>query len=138
MKKVHRMLQMAQVGPDDMVYDLGCGDGRMIVTAARHYGARAVGIELDPLRWAWCQLLVTVLGLRDRVRVVYGDFFAQDLSDGNVVTCYLLQRTNEELQGKLKRQLMPGSRVVSHAFTFPALRLRRKDGEADLYLYTVD
>jgi SAM-dependent methyltransferase len=137
MRKVHRMLEMAEVGPEDLVYDLGCGDGRLIVTAARRYGARAVGIELDPLRWAWCQVLVTVLGLRGQVQVVYGDFFAKDLQDADVVTCYLMQSTNEELQGKLMRELIPGARVVSHAFTFPELRLRRRDGEANLYLYNV-
>jgi len=78
MSMVHEMLTMAEVGPDDLVYDLGCGDGRIIVTAARRYGARAVGIELDPLRFVWCQILVTVLGLRNRVRIVYGDFYKQD------------------------------------------------------------
>lgn len=137
MSKVHRMLQMAGVGPGDLVYDLGCGDGRMIVTAARHYGARAVGIEIDPLRYLWCQMLITVLGLRDRVRIVYGSFFRQDLSDADVVTCYLLQSTNEELEGKLKQELDPSTRVVSNSFTFPRLHLLRRDGEADIHLYNV-
>jgi SAM-dependent methyltransferase len=126
---------MAEVGPGDIVYDLGCGDGRMIVTAARRYGARAVGIEIDPLRYLWCQTLITVLGLRDRVRVVYGSFYRQDLSGADVVTCYLLQSTNEKLEGKLKRELHPNTRVVSNEFTFPGLHLRRRDGEAKLYLY---
>jgi cyclopropane fatty-acyl-phospholipid synthase-like methyltransferase len=135
--KVRRMLDMAEVGPRDTVYDLGCGDGRVIVTAARRYGARAVGIEIDPLRYAWCQVLITVLGLRSRVRVVYGDFFSQDLREASVVTCYLLQSTNERLQGKLARELRPGTRVVSHSFTFPRLRLLRRDEKADLRLYTL-
>ena len=103
MSKVRKMLEMAEVGPGDIVYDLGCGDGRVIVTAARRYGARAVGIEIDPLRYLWCQTLITVLGLRDRVRVVYGSFYRKDLSGADVVTCYLLQSTNERLEGKLKR-----------------------------------
>jgi len=137
MSKVHRMLRMAEVGPDDLVYDLGCGDGRMIITAARRYGARAVGIELDPLRYLWCQMLITIMGLRSRVRIVFGDFFKQDLSDADVVTCYLLQSTNEKLQGKLQQELMPGARVVSNSFTFPGLRLLRRDGKAELYLYNV-
>jgi predicted RNA methylase len=89
MGKIHKMLSMAEVGPDDLLYDMGCGDGRMVVTAARRYGARAVGIEIDPLRYLWCQFLVSLLGLRERVRIVYGDFYAQDLHDANVVTCYL-------------------------------------------------
>jgi len=129
---------MAEVGPDDLVYDLGCGDGRMIITAARHYGARAVGIELDPLRYLWCQMLITVMGLRSRVRVLHGDFFEQNLSDADVVTCYLLQSTNEKLEGKLRQELMPGTRVVSNTFTFPGLHLLRRDGKAELYLYNLN
>jgi predicted RNA methylase len=133
--KVQDMLAMAETGPDDLVYDLGCGDGRIIIIAARNFGAQAVGIEIDPLRYLWCQLLITVLGLRDRVRVVRGDFFAQDLSEAGVVTCYLLQSTNEELQAKLVRELQPDARVVSSDFTFPELQLLRQDGEAKIYLY---
>ena len=106
--------------------DLGCGDGRMIITAVRRYGARAVGIEIDPLRYLWCQFLVSVLGLRDRVKIIFGNFFSQDLSDADVITCYLLQDTNEKLEGKLKQELRPGTRVVSHDFTFPGLSKVRR------------
>jgi predicted RNA methylase len=125
---------MAQVGPGDLVYDLGCGDGRMIVTVARRYGARAMGIEIDPPRYLWCQMLITVLGLRDRVRIIYGDFFNQDLSDADVVTRYLLQDTNDKLEGKFKQELHPGTRVVSNTFFFPGLRQVRQDDEAGPYL----
>jgi predicted RNA methylase len=125
---------MAEVGPDDVVYDLGCGDGRTIVTAARRYGARAVGIELDPLRYIWCQSLITILGLRDRVCVIYGDFFNQDLSNADVVTCYLLQSTNNKLEEKFKRELRVGTRVVSNTFTFSGLEKVRQDDNARLYL----
>lgn len=135
MSKVRKMLELAEVGPDHRVYDLGCGDGRLIVTAARRYGARSVGIELDPLRYLWCQGLITVLGLRGRVRVVRGDFFAEDLGDADVVTCYLLQSTNEKLEEKLQRELRPGARVVSYEFTFPGLHLMREDDEAKVYVY---
>jgi SAM-dependent methyltransferase len=135
MVMVHKMLTIAQVRPGDLVYDLGCGDGRTIVTAARRYGARAVGIEIDPLRYLWCQSLITVLGLRSRVRIVYGNFFKQDLSDASVVTCYLLQDTNNKLEGKLKQELRPGTRVVSNTFSFPGLPQVRRDGDARLYLY---
>jgi SAM-dependent methyltransferase len=131
---VNKMLTMAEVGPGDLVYDLGCGDGRMIVTAARRYGARAVGIEIDPLRYLWCQILITVLGLRDRVKIVFGDFFTRDLRDANVVTCYLLQDTNNKLEGKFERELRPGTRVASNTFTFPGLLNVRQDGGAALYL----
>lgn len=131
---VNKMLIIADVGPDDLVYDLGCGDGRIIVTAARRYGARAVGIEIDPLRYLWCQLLITVLGLRDQVQVVFGDFFGKDLSEADVVTCYLLQVTNEKLEAKLLEDLRPGTRVVSNYFTFPGLIKVRESGDARLYL----
>ena len=137
MSMVHKMLQMAEVRPDDLVYDLGCGDGRIIITAARRYGARAVGIELDPLRYLWCQMLITVLGLRDRVRIVQGNFFKQDLSAADVVTCYLLRDTNKKLQGKFKDELSPYTRVVSNYFTFPGLQLVNEDKEEKLYLYSL-
>jgi len=135
MSMVHKMLTMAEVGPDDLVYDLGCGDGRMIITAARRYGSRAVGIELDPLRYLWCQMLITILGLRDRITIIYGDFFTQNLSEANVVTCYLLQSTNNKLERKLMQELQSGTRVVSNYFTFSNLRLVRQDKEAELYMY---
>ena len=128
---------MAEVGPDDLVYDLGCGDGRIIITAARRYGARAVGIELDPLRYLWCQMLITVLGLRDRVRIVQGNFFKQDLSAADVVACYLLRDTNKKLQDKFKNELSPNTRVVSNYFTFPGLQLVNEDKEEKLYLYSL-
>jgi SAM-dependent methyltransferase len=134
MDTVNRMLTVAEVGPGDLVYDLGCGDGRIIVTAARRFGARAVGIEIDPLRYLWCQLVITVLGLRGRVEVIFGNFFTQDLSQADVVTCYLLQVTNEKLEAKLKDDLRPGARVVSNYFTFPGLMKVRENGDARLYL----
>jgi SAM-dependent methyltransferase len=135
LRTVRKMLDLAKVGPGDRIYDLGCGDGRTLVTAARRYRAQAVGIEIDPLRYVWCQTLITILGLRDRVRVVYGDFFAQDLSEADVVTCYLLDSTNRKLQKKLLSELDPDARVVSHMFAFPELHLVHYDKQDQLYLY---
>ena len=134
MKSVHKMLDMAEVSPGDLVYDLGCGDGRMVITAARRYGARAVGFEIDPLRYLWCLLLVRILGLGDRVRIVYGNFFNQDLSEADVVTCFLLKWTNNKLEAKLKEELRSGVRVVSNTFVFSGLEEVRVDGDARLYL----
>lgn len=132
---VHKMLQLAKVGPDDLVYDLGCGDGRIIILAARHYGSQAVGVEIDPLRYIWCQILVTVLGLRDRVQIIYGDFFDLDLSDADVVTCYLNPSIHEKLEAKFGKELKTSARVLSKDFIFPNSNLIKEDGESNLYLY---
>lgn len=134
MKTVHKMLSMANVGPGDLVYDLGCGDGRLLITAARSYGARAVGIELDPLRFVWCQIVITLLGLRGRITVIHGNFFRQDFSSADVVACYLLQETNDILEEKLKNDLEPGTRIVSNTFDFTEFNLIRRDGLVRLYI----
>lgn len=138
MKTVHKMLRLAEVGPDDTVYDLGCGDGRTIITAARRYGARAVGIEIDPLRYIWCQIVVTLCGVRDCVEIRYGNFFAHDLSPATVVTCYLLQSTNNKLEEKLLQELHPGTRVVSNTFFFPTTPAVSGDDAVRLYLFYPD
>ncbi len=98
MRMVGQMLDLANVQPDEVVYDLGCGDGRLVVAAARKYKARGVGIELNPLFWLWCQILITVLGLRGRVTVHLGNFYSSELRDADVVACYLLPETNKKLE----------------------------------------
>ena len=137
MKKVESMLTVANVQPGELVYDLGCGDGRVIVMAARRFKARAVGIEIDLFRFLWCQFLITILGLRRKVRVVYGDLFAKDISEADVVFCYLLQNTNDKLEGKLMNELRPDARVVSNTFLFSALPQIAMDGKSGFYVYNV-
>jgi cyclopropane fatty-acyl-phospholipid synthase-like methyltransferase len=137
-RTVLKMLKMAETGPDDVVYDLGCGDGRIILAAVRRFDSRAVGIEIDPLRYIWSLLIITLLGHRDRIQVVYGDFFSKDLSQADVVTCYLLQSTNEKLESKLLRELKPGARVVSYTFTFPKMKLVVEDTKEEIYCYEIE
>ena len=134
MRTVRAMLTLAEVKPGDVVYDLGCGDGRVIVTAAREFGARAVGIELDPLRFLFCRARIGLMGLKGRVSVRLGDFFKQDLSGADVVTCYLLQETNKELAAKLRTELRPGTRIVSNTFTFADLEPEASVGKLHLYV----
>lgn len=137
-KTVLIMLTLAKTQPGDLVYDLGCGDGRILIAAVRRFGARAVGIELSPLRYLWCKVLLILLGHGKQVEVRYGDFFKQDLSQADVVTCYLLQPTNEKLEAKLLQELKPGARVVSHSFTFPRMKLAAINRKERVYCYRIE
>ncbi len=138
MDVIYRMLDMAGVGPDDVVYDLGCGDGRILVAAAKRYHAHAVGIEIDPIRYLWCQVLITILGLRKRVQVVFGNLYNKNLSAADIVVCYLMPDALSKLEKKLKTELRPGTRIVSNKFTFPTLEMVKKDGNAILYTIKPD
>ncbi|MFA5910298.1 MAG: class I SAM-dependent methyltransferase [Vicinamibacterales bacterium] len=113
---VEAMLQVANVTKDDIVYDLGCGDGRIPVTAARKYGARGVCFDIDPERIKEANENVAKNNVGKLVRVVQGDLFEQDLSGATVITLYLLPSLNVKLMPKLMRELKPGTRIVSHAF----------------------
>ena len=136
MQVIHRMLDMAEVGPNDTVYDLGCGDGRVLVAAAKRYHAQAVGIEIDPIRYLWCQILISVLGLRKQVKIIFGNLFNADLSKADIVVCYLMPDALSKLEKKLKTELEPGKRIVSNKFSFPTLEMVKKDGNAILYTIT--
>jgi SAM-dependent methyltransferase len=104
------------VGPDDVLYDLGCGDGRIVVTAARQFGARAMGVDIDPKRLSEARANARRAGVMDRVRFLQQDLFETELRDATVVTLYLLPKVNLRLRPLLLHNLKPGSRVVSHAF----------------------
>jgi len=138
-----RMLEMAQVGPDDVVYDLGAGDGRILIMAAREFGARAVGIELRKDLYNQIERKIKEYGLDGRVRVIYGSFYEVDVSEASVVTLYLLTSVNEKLRPKLERELKPGTRVVSHDFEVPGWRPVRVEEIYDswtthkIYMYRV-
>jgi protein-L-isoaspartate O-methyltransferase len=113
---VDAMLELAAVKPDDVVYDLGSGDGRIVITAAKKYGARGVGIEIDSALVEKATENAAAAGVSDRVRFLTQDLFKADISEATVVTLYLLQSINERLRPKLVRELKPGTRVVSHVF----------------------
>lgn len=116
MEAVRTMLEMARVGEDDVVYDLGCGDGRIPVMAAEEFGARGVGVELrdDLIEEAWER--ARRAGVEDRVRFLRKDLFETDVSEATVVTLYLLPEANLRLRPLLLEQLKPGARIVSHSF----------------------
>jgi ribosomal protein L11 methylase PrmA len=113
---VYRMLELAEVTSNDVVYDLGSGDGRIVIIAAQKYGARGVGIDIDPQRIKEAQENIAKNNVGNLVKVMNADLFSTDISEATVVTLYLLPSLNEKLKPKLMKELKPGTRIVSHAF----------------------
>jgi cyclopropane fatty-acyl-phospholipid synthase-like methyltransferase len=142
---VERMLNLAEVTPGDVVYDLGCGDGRIPIAAAKR-GARGVGIDIDPQRIAESNANAKAAGVTDRVEFRVQDAMTVDVSPATVVTLYLLSSSNAKLRPFLTRQLKPGARIVSHAFsmgsTWPADKIdtfqSARGDEVTLYLWKAD
>jgi SAM-dependent methyltransferase len=112
---VDKMLELAEVKPGDVVFDLGCGDGRIVVTAAKRYGVRAVGFDIDPQRVKEARENARAAGVEHLVRIEETDIFTLDLREASVVTLYLLPALNVRLMPQLAR-MKPGSRIVSHNF----------------------
>ena len=111
---VRRLLYLGEVQEGEHVVDLGCGDGRIVVTAAREFGARATGVEIDPFRVLWGRLWILLAGVTQHARIEHGNMYEYDLSGANVVILFLSATSNFKLQTKLKKQLEPGARVVSY------------------------
>lgn len=141
---VERMLTLAQVGKDDVVVDLGSGDGRLVVTAAKQFGARGIGIDIDPARIAEGQANAARAGVEGRVQFRQQDALEADVSQATVVTLYLLSSSNVKLRPRLLAQLKPGARIVSHQFGMGDWAPDKVDTFTDangtsrtLYLWTV-
>lgn len=141
---VDRMLTLADVGPSDIVYDLGCGDGRIVIAAAQKFGASGVGIDIDPERIREARAGAEKAGVTDRVEFRQQDIMDVDVSGASVVTLYLLSDWNIALRPKLQQQLKPGSRVVSHAFDMDDWQPDEQDSFTDssgitrnLYLWRI-
>jgi|YNPMSStandDraft_1061717.scaffolds.fasta_scaffold14292_2 ubiquinone/menaquinone biosynthesis C-methylase UbiE len=135
---VDEMLKFAQVGPNDVLYDLGCGDGRIVISAAR-LGARGVGIDITPERIKESNENAKAAGVTERVKFINSDFFEVDVSPATVVALYLLPVTMDKLLPKLQRELKPGTRIVSHNYQFSEWKPDKEmhlDGRI-LYLWTV-
>lgn len=113
---VEAMLKLAKVGKSDVVYDLGCGDGRIVIAAALKFGARGVGIDIDPKRIAEARANARKAGVEGRVRFLEQDLFKADIREATVVTLFLLDHVNLRLRPKLLSELKPGTRVVSNTF----------------------
>jgi SAM-dependent methyltransferase len=114
-----KMLEVAKVQPDDVVYDLGSGDGRIVILAAQKFGAHAVGVELNSELYEESSQRIRKLGLQGRAQILHENMFEVDVRHATVVTLYLLTAVNERLRPMLERQLRSGARIVSHDFQVP-------------------
>jgi SAM-dependent methyltransferase len=143
MEVVHAMLRLAKVNASDVVYDLGCGDGRIVITAARQFGARGVCVDIDPVRIAESQENARQANVVDRIRFLNEDLFATDVGDATVVTLFLSPEINLAVRPKLQRELKRGSRIVSYWHHMgnwkpqETLRVRSGGRENPVYLWTV-
>lgn len=137
---VEKMLDLAKVNSKDTVYDLGCGDGRIVITAAKERGARGVGIDLNPQRIAEANANAKSAGVTEKVKFMVGDLFKANFSDASVVTLYLLPDVNRKLRPQLWKQLKVGTRVVSHSFDmgdeWPPEKEEKVDGKT-IYFWTI-
>ena len=136
---VDAMLQGAGVKSPDVVYDLGSGDGRILIAAAKKYGARGVGIEIDPAQIKIAEENARKAGVSNKVRFVKADLFEADIREATVVTLYLLEELNVKLRPKLVRELKPGTRIVSHRWRMgdwvPEKAMRV--GDRAVYFWTI-
>jgi cyclopropane fatty-acyl-phospholipid synthase-like methyltransferase len=136
-KIVDKMLEIAEVKEDDILYDLGSGDGRIILEAAKTHGAKSIGIEVDPIRVLWSRLRIRSNNLVGKVKVHWRNFFRTDLSNATVVTIYQGQHINNKLISKFEKELSPGTRIVSYSFTFDGWDAVKKDIDSNVYLYII-
>ena len=137
---VDRMLEIANIKPGETLYDLGCGDGRILIAAAEKYKAKAIGVEISPKLVATANSRIEKAGLEGQARVIQGDLLDVDLTGADVVTIYLATQLNAQLRPRLEKFLKPGARVVSHDYAVPGWKPNKVDktGERQghlIYLY---
>ncbi len=135
---VEKMLEAARLKPGETLFDLGCGDGRILLSAAQRFGARAIGVELSPTLVKRARASVEAQGLQEQVRVVEGDMMQVDVSPAQVVALYLMTEANEQLRPKLEKELKPGARVVSLEFKIKGWKPARVEKfESHRHPYTI-
>ena len=136
-KIVEKMLKIAEVKEDDILYDLGSGDGRILIEAAEKYKVKTIGVEADPLRVFWSRARIRSREMHDRVKVIWGNFLKSDLSGATVVTVYQGKGINRKLVKKLEKELKPGARVVSYIFSFDGWEPIKKESDSKIFLYKI-
>lgn len=139
-KVVDRMLELAAVKPGETLYDLGCGDGRVLIAAVEKYNARAIGVEIDPKIAAKADAAIKKEGIAGQAHVIRGDLLKVDLTGADVVVIYLERELNEQLRPRLEKYLKTGARVVSHDYPVPGWKPSKVERTAgplshEIYLY---
>lgn len=134
-KKVARaMCCLAKVSKKDIIYDLGCGDGTALIVAAKEFGAKGVGVEIDPLRFLISTLMTYIIKVRDKVTIKRKNFFDVDISEASAIFVYLVPKTLERLRPKFQKELKKGTRIVSLKYKIN-LPLKKQDKQFQLFLY---
>ncbi len=136
LKEIKRMLEILQLKPGEIFYDLGSGDGRIVIEAAKNYKARAIGIEINPILVFFSRLKIKKLGLDKNVQIHWGNFFRKDISGADAISTYLFQSTNNLLEKKFLLELKPKTRIVSSVFHFknlPYLKSHPENQKIRLY-----
>jgi precorrin-6B methylase 2 len=136
-KRVRSMLEFAGVNSGDILYDLGSGDGRIIVMAAKEFGAKSIGIEVDPLRLMWSRLSIRRHNLSQKVHVVRANFFKVSVEEATVVTLYQGHEINKKIRDKLASELKTGTRVVSYRFILDGWTPVKTNEDESIYLYII-
>jgi hypothetical protein len=134
-RSVEMMLRYAEVGPTDMLYDLGAGTGAIVFRAARTYRARVVGVEVEPLRFLILKLRRSLGPFSDRITLRWGNLFDLSFRDATVITAFLWPGAMARLRPKLEAELPQGARVVSHCHSIPGWTAEKHDTDTDVYLY---
>jgi ribosomal protein L11 methylase PrmA len=133
--KVRAMLNLAKVNKNDILYDLGSGDGRIIIMAAKDFGAQSIGIEMDPIRLLWSRLSIKWNNVNEKVRIIRANFFDVNLQDATVVTLYQGYKINKRIREKLAKELKNGTRVVSYRFVLDGWTPMKTSDDGSIYLY---
>lgn len=133
--RIRKALQLARVSPDDIVYDLGSGDGRVLVVAAREFGARAVGIEISPLHCIAARINAFLAGINGRVTIQWASFYKVNFTDADVVFVYMTARETSRLRPYLEKQLRPGTRIITVSCEIPGWQPVIFDREALIFIY---
>lgn len=133
--RIRKALRLVEIKRDEVLYDLGAGDGRVLFIAAKEFGATAIGVEVGPVQWAWIRLKIAIGGLGKRVQIKLGDFYKTDLSDADVVYFYGTSREVRKLAPYLEKQMKPGARLVSISADFSEWEPSKFDEESLIFTY---